>query len=208
MTADLGGRVAIVTGAAGRLGHVWSAALAGAGARVAGVDTAAAWLRSSNNDDTAGLVRITADVTDRASLDDALRRTVDSLGSPSVLVNNAGIDQPPDHDATSWLFENIPDEVSAAVMDVNALGVLRTCQAFGGHIALTGGGSIINIGSVYGSRAPDPGLYAHLRVDPPFLKPPSYTMSKAAAAGLTRYLAALWGPSGVRVNTLSPFLLW
>src|SRR4029079_12851997 len=51
---------------------------------------------------------------------------------------------------------------------------------------------------------PDARFYDHLPTDPPFLKPPAYGASKAALANLTRYLAAHWGPSGVRVNTLSP----
>ena len=67
-----------------------------------------------------------------------------------------------------------------------------------------GGGSIVNIGSLYASRAPDPAFYDHLEVDPPFLKPPAYGASKAGLVSLTRYFARLWGPHGVRVNALSP----
>jgi NAD(P)-dependent dehydrogenase (short-subunit alcohol dehydrogenase family) len=71
-------------------------------------------------------------------------------------------------------------------------------------MARNGRGSIVNIGSLYGSVAPDPRFYEHIEVDPPFLKPPAYGMSKGAVAALTRYLAVMWGPTGVRVNTLSP----
>jgi NAD(P)-dependent dehydrogenase (short-subunit alcohol dehydrogenase family) len=67
-----------------------------------------------------------------------------------------------------------------------------------------GRGSIVNIGSLYASIAPDPGFYDHLEADPPFLKPPAYGASKAAVVNLTRYFARLWGPHGVRVNALSP----
>jgi NAD(P)-dependent dehydrogenase (short-subunit alcohol dehydrogenase family) len=67
-----------------------------------------------------------------------------------------------------------------------------------------GGGSIITIASIYASRAPDPGLYDHLEMDPPFIKPPAYGASKAAIVSLSRYVARLWGPDGVRVNTISP----
>jgi NAD(P)-dependent dehydrogenase (short-subunit alcohol dehydrogenase family) len=62
----------------------------------------------------------------------------------------------------------------------------------------------VNIGSLYATIAPDPGLYDHLELDPPFLKPPAYGASKAGVINLTRYLARLWGPKGVRVNALSP----
>jgi NAD(P)-dependent dehydrogenase (short-subunit alcohol dehydrogenase family) len=67
-----------------------------------------------------------------------------------------------------------------------------------------GSGSIVNIASVYATQAPDPRLYDHLPGDPPFLKPPAYGASKAGVLSLTRYFARLWGPSGVRVNALSP----
>ena len=65
-----------------------------------------------------------------------------------------------------------------------------------------GGGSIVNIGSLYASIAPIPALYDHL--DPPFTKPAAYGASKAAVVNLTRYFARLWGPRRVRVNALSP----
>ena len=48
------------------------------------------------------------------------------------------------------------------------------------------------------------GCYNHIPGDPPFLKPRAYGASKAAVVNLTRYLATLWAPHGVRVNALSP----
>lgn len=71
-------------------------------------------------------------------------------------------------------------------------------------MAKAGGGSIVNIGSLYASVSPDAHFYDHIDSDPPFLKPPAYGASKAAVINLTKYLATLWAPSGVRVNALSP----
>jgi NAD(P)-dependent dehydrogenase (short-subunit alcohol dehydrogenase family) len=68
-------------------------------------------------------------------------------------------------------------------------------------MADAGRGSIVNIGSLYASVAPEPAFYDHI---PGFLKPPAYGASKAGVVALTRYFARLWGPSGVRVNALSP----
>ena len=51
---------------------------------------------------------------------------------------------------------------------------------------------------------PDARFYDHLDAEPPFLKPPAYGASKAALVNLTRYPGHAWGPSGVRVNALSP----
>ena len=71
-------------------------------------------------------------------------------------------------------------------------------------MARAGRGSIVNIGSLYASVSPDPRFYDHLAGDPPFLKPPAYGASKAAVVNLTSTSRRLWGPHGVRVNTLSP----
>jgi NAD(P)-dependent dehydrogenase (short-subunit alcohol dehydrogenase family) len=182
MSADgaLAGRVAVVTGALGTLGPVWTAALAGAGATVVGIDVR----------DGEGVLR--GDVTDRASLERVLEQVVREHGPPAVLVNNAGIDTPPG--AREGGF--------AETLDVNVAGVHNATRVFGEAMCEAGRGSIVNIGSLYASIAPIPALYDHL--DPPFEKPAAYGASKAAVVNLTRYFARLWGPRGVRVNALSP----
>ena len=192
MAAELEGRVAVVTGAAGRLGPIWSDALAAAGATVVGLD-----LRAGDG-------VLAADVTDRASLAAARAEIERKHGPVSVLVNNAGIDQPPDAAAQSFRVEDIPAEVFARTLDVNLLGTFLCIQEFGAPMAAAGAGSIVNVGSLYATVAPEPGFYDHMPVDPPFLKPPGYGASKAGVLNLTRYFARLWGPSGVRVNALSP----
>ena len=83
-------------------------------------------------------------------------------------------------------------------------GLFQVIQIFGSAMTKARRGSIINIGSLYASVAPDPRFYDHIRSNPPFLKPPAYGASKAAVVNLTKYLATAWGPYGVRVNTLSP----
>jgi NAD(P)-dependent dehydrogenase (short-subunit alcohol dehydrogenase family) len=193
MTADLSGRLALVTGALGKLGPVWVGALAGAGARVIGVDVRAGEVEGAEEVER-------ADVTDRDSLL-ALRERV---GTPDVLVNNAGIDQPPSADGGSAAIEDVPYEDFLRVLDVNLAGTFLATQVFGSAMRDAGRGSIVNIGSLYATVAPDPGMYDHLGLEPPFLKPPAYGASKAGVVSLTRYFARLWGPHGVRVNALSP----
>lgn len=208
MRIDLSTAIAVVTGVSGRLGTVWTRALLDAGARVVGLDldgTPSPALRAVLADGCADrFIMLAGDITDRRSLDAALAGCLSRMGPPTVLVNNAGIDTPPSATTATWRFGDVPGDVSAAVLGVNAGGTLLACQVFGAEMARCGRGSIVNIGSMYGRVAPDPRYYDHLPVDPPFLKPPAYGMSKAAVAALTRYLAALWGPAGVRVNTLSP----
>jgi NAD(P)-dependent dehydrogenase (short-subunit alcohol dehydrogenase family) len=177
MNADgLSGRIALVTGALGNLGPVWTAALRDAGANVVGLD-----VREGD-----GVIR--ADVTDRAGLDAVLAE----VGTPSVLVNNAGIDAPPGSDGGEF----------SRTLQVNVTGIYNTTEVFGRAMCEAGEGSIVNIGSLYASIAPIPSLYEH--IEPPFTKPAAYGASKAAVVNLTRYFARLWGPFGVRVNALSP----
>lgn len=147
---------------------------------------------------------VRADILDRSSLRTALETCRSSFDVPHILVNNAGIDQPPERLERNHRFEDLPDELSSAIVETNILGTLRATQVFGGAMAAAGRGSVVNITSLYASVAPDPTFYAHLGGDPPFLKPPAYGASKAAVVNLTRYLATLWGPRNVRVNALSP----
>jgi NAD(P)-dependent dehydrogenase (short-subunit alcohol dehydrogenase family) len=190
--------VAVVTGALGKLGPVWIAALADAGAVVVGIDVQTA-------DAPPGCAALeTGDVTDRASLDAVLARVLAKHDLPSVLVNNAGIDQPPDAAARTYRVEDVPLDDFRRTLDVNLAGTFNATQVFGSPMRDAGRGSIVNIGSLYASIAPDPGLYDHMEADPPFLKPAAYGASKAGVVSLTRYFARLWGPHGVRVNALSP----
>lgn len=204
---DLSGHVAVVTGALGKLGPVWVTALLDAGASVLALDldNAAVNERIAALRQTAGkrLQVVGGDVTQRTALESALGRCRDLLGEPTILVNNAGIDQPPGRVSTESL-EHMSVDAFQGVFDVNVAGAFLTTQVFGSAMTAHGRGSIINIGSIYASLSPDPRLYDHIEVDPPFLKPPAYGASKAALINLTRYFAVHWAGFGVRVNALSP----
>jgi NAD(P)-dependent dehydrogenase (short-subunit alcohol dehydrogenase family) len=207
VTLPLDGRLAVVTGAFGRLGPVWCGALLDAGATVVGVDLpgvspSAAYAELQR---AAGrrLHTLAADVLDRPSLEAVRDHCEAEGGIPWVLVNNAGIDQPPGP-ATTYRLDEIPLEVFRDVVAVNLLGAFQASQVFGAPMVRAGRGSIVNIGSLYASVSPDARFYDHLPTDPPFLKPPAYGASKASLVNLTRYLATHWGPHGVRVNALSP----
>lgn len=201
--------MAVVTGALGRLGPVWTKALLEAGASVLAVDLAEAAIPEPFDalcaeHGSSRLVLARGSVTDRDSLERVREEAVNQLGPPSVLVNNAGIDQPPDASAKTFAIEDFPSDAVRTTLDVNLVGTFHACQTFGPDMVSARRGSIVNIGSLYAELAPDPRLYDHMEVDPPFLKPPAYGASKAGVLSLTRYLAALWGPHGVRVNALSP----
>ncbi|MDJ0804342.1 MAG: SDR family oxidoreductase [Desulfobacterales bacterium] len=205
----LDGTVAVVTGALGKLGPIWTGALLDAGACVLGLDRpepnpGEAFQRLQQHYGEDRLRLIAADVCNRHELEQACADCREAFGIPSILVNNAGIDQPPDQPGGGYRLEDIPLEVNRKVFEVNTLGLFLVTQIFGQPMVDAGRGSIINIGSLYASVAPDSRFYDHIQSDPPFLKPPAYGASKAAVVNLTRYLATLWASSGVRVNALSP----
>jgi len=190
------------------MGPIWVDALLSAGANVAGLDIEGApvsskykALREKFGEKRLGLYR--ADVTDKKELAVVLAECTEKRGVPSILVNNAGLDQPPGP-ATSHKLEDIPAEICRGILDVNLVGAFNVMQIFGAAMVVAGKGSIINIGSLYASVSPDARTYDHIPSTPPFLKPPFYGASKAALVNLSSYFATHWGPFGVRVNTLSP----
>lgn len=85
-------------------------------------------------------------------------------------------------------------------MEINATGLFATLRCFGDIMAEAGVGSMVTISSHMGSVGMCRALYGHGMPMPP----PDYFFHKAGAINLARYLAAHYGPMGVRVNALSP----
>jgi NAD(P)-dependent dehydrogenase (short-subunit alcohol dehydrogenase family) len=203
---DVADAVVVITGTSGQLGASYAAAFLARGARVAGLDV----LEGARAQDLAGrhpdaFRFFAADVTSRASLEAALSAVTDAFGRPTVLVNNAAIDSPPSAPPEeNGPFEDYPESSWDRVLDVNLKGVHQCCQVFGGAMARGGGGSIINIASIYGVVSPDQSLYDYRRQrGETFYKPVAYSASKSGVLNLTRYLAVYWAKAGVRVNSLT-----
>jgi NAD(P)-dependent dehydrogenase (short-subunit alcohol dehydrogenase family) len=206
---DLQGRVIVVTGALGQLGTQFCRALSAHGAAVAGLDLAEPgasrvrdWLKAMSPG--AGLVYVQGDVTHRDSLERAAGEVSEKLGPVFGLINNAGLDSPPNAPIEeNGPFETYPEESWNRVIDVNLTGPMLCCQVFGGRMARAGKGSIVNIGSIYGSLSPPQDIYEYRRQrGETFFKPVAYSASKSGLTNLTRYLATYWAPH-VRVNTLT-----
>ena len=79
-------------------------------------------------------------------------------------------------------------------------GLFHLCQLFVEDMVRQGGGSIINISSIYGVVSNDPTLYEGTDM----VQPPSYTFVKGGMINFTRYLACYYGKQGVRANCISP----
>ena len=209
MTAfRLDGQVAVVTGACGKLGPIWVDALLEAGATVAALELPGAPASAAFEALAAragrSLQRFDCDITSRPSIEAAAGEVAARMGEPSVLVNNAGIDQPPDSPGGRHHLHELPIDTFRRMVEVNLLGTFQVTQVFGDRMAGRGGGSIINIGSLYASVSPDAHFYEHLAGNAPFLKSPAYGASKAAVVNLSKFFATHWAGRGLRVNTLSP----
>ncbi|MFC9502364.1 SDR family NAD(P)-dependent oxidoreductase [Streptomyces sp. NPDC057002] len=127
---------------------------------------------------------LACDVADRAAAEAAVAHAVDTFGSLDVLVNSAAHCSP---DAP--LFEDEPDESWARDLDVTLSGAYRCCRAALPHLAASGRGSVVSIGSVNGLQ--DFGNHA-------------YSAAKAGLGSLTRTLAGHAAARGVRVNLVVP----
>lgn len=177
----------LVTGAARGIGAATARRFAEEGARVLLTDRdgpvaekTAAGLREQ------GLAAeaLECDVADRASVEAAIAHAVGVFGSLDVLVNSAAHCTP-----DVPLFEDEPDEAWALDLDITLTGPYRCCRAALPHLAASGRGAVVNIGSVNGLQ--DFGNHA-------------YSAGKAGLGSLTRTLAGHAAPRGVRVNLVVP----
>lgn len=173
--------IAVVTGGASGIGAACCRELARRGYKVAvaDIDEAAAARVALE----CGGEAFAFDVADEASTEDLAARVERALGPVDALVNSAGVIQVP------LAPETLPMSSWDQVVRVDQRGTYVACLAFGRRMATRGRGAIVNIASIAGMRS----MPLH-----------AYAPAKAAVIAMTECLAAEWGRSGVRVNTVSP----
>lgn len=186
---DLGGRVALVTGAGSGIGQRIALGLAQCGADVACLD------RRTDNGlaDSEALIQkagrkvlpLAVDVTEKGALADAVEKTESTLGPLAVAVNAAGI-------ANANPAEELKEDQYQTLMDINLKGVFLSCQAEARAMLKHGAGSIINIASMSGVIVNRGLMQVH------------YNASKAGVIHMTKSLAMEWVDRGIRVNSISP----
>ena len=203
----LEGKVAVVTGALGLLGREHCRALADAGARVVLTDIDGAACARVAPEFGKGALGIGADITSEGSVKALRDQVLAAAGRIDVLVNNAAINdkfEDPAKAAEQSRFEAYPVALFRQSLEVNVTGTFLCAQVLGTEMARAGQGSIINVSSTYGLVAPDQSLYRKPDGTQAFWKTAAYPTTKGAVLALTRFLAAYWGPAGVRVNALCP----
>jgi NAD(P)-dependent dehydrogenase (short-subunit alcohol dehydrogenase family) len=174
--------------------------------RLAGAKVAIFELREDRDSDSE--IRIyKADISKRAQVEAAVDDIVKVWGAPTVLVNCAAIDIPPNYDSEKnfGLLENDRmEQMYDRVMEINVKGMLLCSQVVGKAMARgKKGGSIINISSIYGEISPDQRIYIRKEGKGAFVKPIAYCISKGAVPNMTRYLATYFAGDRIRVNTLT-----
>lgn len=207
---DIADRVAIVTGGAGLLGRSHALTLASAGAAVVIADVRKQAAQDAADDVRAatgrGCLPLMVDVSDAESVRTMVYLVLERYGRIDILVNNAALDPKFDREHAgghSTSFEEFSLEAWQQAMDVNVTGMFLCAQAVAPTMVEAGQGVIVNVSSTYGIVGPDQRLYQR-EGQPLQIKPVTYSVAKAAALGLTRYLATYFAGKGIRVNALTP----
>ena len=183
---DLSGKTAVVAGGTSGIGRTLGLGLADAGADVVLVGR-----REDLVNDAAAAIegrgrrtlRMTADVTDRTSLERVRDACAQTFGHVDILIAAAGV-------SSRVATLEMDDAEWRRVIETNLTGTLHACQVFGAGMVARGAGRIVNVASLSSFVG--------------FHQVAAYTASKSGVAGLTRALAVEWAPHGVNVNAIAP----
>jgi 3-oxoacyl-[acyl-carrier protein] reductase len=184
MDLGLTGKVAMVSGASRGLGRATAHALADEGMHL----SVCARTRDALNEAVVELSRagsaagFVGDLTRPEDAQQWVDETVARFGGVDVLVNNAGAARP-------GALAELPESAWQAEFDLNLFAPVRLARLCAAHMERRGGGSIINIGSIYGRESGGP---------------LTYNASKAALHSFTKMLAREFAPKNIRVNTIAP----
>ena len=189
---NLDGRTALVTGGAGGIGAAICRVLADAGAEVCihyhTSEAQAAALKDQINRSGGRATSVRADVTGKTDIEKMFEAAGAGTGKVDILINNAGV-----YPVSGFL--DISEEEYELMMDANVRSVMLCTQTFARRLEGRGrGGAVVNIASVAASGVLE--LHSH------------YCASKSAVVAFTRAAARELGGRNIRVNAVSPGLIW
>lgn len=185
----LDGKVAIVTGASYGLGVLFAEILATAGADVVITARSVDKLR-----DTKAMIEalgrrclvVEGDVTSFEDCDRVATEAMAAFGKIDILVNNAGW-----ADDRLMRTEHCEPEMFTKMVNTDLIGLFYMTRAAAPHMLRGGGGSIINLSSIFGNLGSEN-------------RTAGYFAAKGGVNQLTRLLAVEWGDRNLRVNAIAP----
>jgi NAD(P)-dependent dehydrogenase (short-subunit alcohol dehydrogenase family) len=190
---SLKGRVALVTGGCGHLGHSMTESLQEAGAKVI------VWGRSEDKfkgifGNASNIDFAKVDIAKTKSIKDGFKAIQKKYGRLDVLVNNAAY-------SASNVADVMTDDEWGKGIDGVLSSIFRCTREGIPYMKKGKEGSIINISSMYGVVSPDFRLYKKY---PKYLNPPNYGSAKAGVIQLTKYCSVYYAANNIRVNCISP----
>ena len=193
---SLDGKNVILTGGCGNLGRVMAEYLLEYGANLFIPTHSGARIEELSGN----LTYIDCDLSDTEGVR-AMLRIVGEAGGPDVLINNAAWGGGAGGKRmTRTRLEDFDDETWAHGLDGTVGVAFRCIREAIPYFRAKGGGSIVNIASMYGMAAPDFSIYGDTGQN----SPPTYGAGKAAVTQLTRYAASYLARDGIRVNCITP----
>jgi NAD(P)-dependent dehydrogenase (short-subunit alcohol dehydrogenase family) len=197
---DFTGKVAVITGGTGVLLSHAVRTLGEQGATLVILSTSQSKAQARVSELTSVGIRAVAyqvDVLDKPRLDQVAADVMERFGRIDILLNGAGGNRPGAMTTPEQPFFELSDAAVRQVFDLNFMGALYCCQAFGKSMAEQGRGVILNVASMVSLR--------------PLTRVIAYSAAKAALTNFTQWLAVhlatTYGP-GLRVNAIAPgFLL-
>ena len=185
---NLNGKVIIITGGNGLIGKNLVNKIISENAICINAD-----LHNQTNDDLSNVI---CDITNDKSIDNTINLVLEKYGKIDGLVNNAY------PKTVDWgvKFEEILIDSWKSNIDMQLNSVFVFCQKVLPHMVSKKNGSIVNIGSIYGSVGPDFNVYNNTDLT----MPAAYSVIKGGVINFTRYLSSYYGKNNIRVNCVSP----
>jgi NAD(P)-dependent dehydrogenase (short-subunit alcohol dehydrogenase family) len=201
---SLAGKTVVITGGLGMIGSHCTALLIALGARVEVIDhpdlntkKIEEFLRKKGV--PPNYTHQTCDLESGCEREKLINGIKNKLDQIDILINAAGYVASESQEGWSDIFERQKYEQFEKALTVNLTAVFHVSQGLSPLLSVNGSGSIINIGSIYGKKAPNYSIYEGTDMH----NPAGYAASKAGLIQLTRWLATTLSPN-IRVNMISP----
>ncbi len=208
----LTGKVCVITGGAGFLGRKHAEAILDAGGTPVLLDIDQKRINDVLEELTKAYTKEVAgfevDITNKSALEKVKNEILKKFKQIDVLINNAANNPKIEEGSGKEFsrFENFSEKVWNQDFAVGVTGAFLCSQVFGSVMAEQKQGVILNISSDLGVIAPDQRIYRKKNImeEEQPVKPVTYSVTKHALMGLTKYLATYWAGQGVRVNAVCP----